>query len=537
MTPQPGEQIGNYRVLGVIGRGAYAQVYAAEHRLLGQVVAIKLLHEELCSDVVAAQRLVNEARVVAQLHHPGIVVIHDIGELAGGRLYVVMERLEGRTLERQLQDGPMSWRAVALLGRQMAHALGAAHARGIVHRDLKPGNVFLMADPEEPLSLRSKLLDFGIAKFVQGPASGLTATGLVVGTPAYMSPEQCLAVSGLDARSDVYSLGAVLFEMVTGRPAFVGLADDQLLTAHVQVPVSDPREHVPELPAELAEVILRCLRKNPGERYRDGAQVAAELQALRAAPATAVPLTAPTSTLRRAAGRRDDGVRHRPGHDETLTSDRPLWRAGAVGSGHLSWVSLRRGVADTWSRWLARARGLGAPLLARLPPAGRWPPARWSLAARWPAARWWLVARRPTTRWSLYLLPFAILVAAVAWGSSSGRAPAGRELRNSVEIAAPVPGAARRRSGDRRGPVPAADEPVLAPGGPILAPAAPDEELSRPLVDRSSRSPRRTDRVPAARGRQLRSAGRGRRGRRIERRNSREQQGAPRAPVPIPLVL
>ncbi len=228
-----GEVFGSYKLLDRIGEGGMGAVYRAEHVVLGRTVAMKVLLPELSRSPEALDRFFAEARTLAGLHHPGIVAVQDFGHLPDGRAFLVMEILEGEPLsERLLRVTRLPEGQAIALCRQAAGAVSAAHARGIVHRDLKPDNLFLVQDPDVPGGERVKVLDFGIAKLGGGTGGVKTREGVIIGTPRYMAPEQCRA-QPVDHRADLYALGCVLFEMLSGRPPFV--ADDAVavLTAHV----------------------------------------------------------------------------------------------------------------------------------------------------------------------------------------------------------------------------------------------------------------------------------------------------------------
>src|SRR6185436_13633062 len=251
----PASVIGQYRITGVLGGGGMGMVYAAEHKLLGRTAAVKLLLPELSSKQEIVQRFFNEARAATAIKHPGIVEIYDFGWTDDGSAYIVMELLQGETLRARRKRGPMRLSSALAVTRQMAGALGAAHAKGIIHRDLKPDNVFLVADPEVPGGERIKLLDFGIAKLAVF-SSGLhkTRTGAVIGTPAYMSPEQCRGVA-IDARADLYSLGCILFELCTGQPPFVGEGEGDVLAAHIHVPAPKLSSLASGIPKEIEALV------------------------------------------------------------------------------------------------------------------------------------------------------------------------------------------------------------------------------------------------------------------------------------------
>ena len=228
-----GTAIGSYCLLEKLGEGGTGTVWIAEHTLLGRRAAIKLLHPTFSSHEVMVQRFFNEAKAVAAIADPGIVQVFDFGIHSDGSPYIVMELLEGETLEARLRRmGRLpSWDAIRL-ARQIGISLSAAHGKGVIHRDLKPENLFVARDPAMPGGERMKVLDFGIAKLSRGEGKHKTRTGAVLGTPAYMSPEQCRALGNIDHRTDIYSFGAVLFCLVTGRPPFEGEGAGDAIISH-----------------------------------------------------------------------------------------------------------------------------------------------------------------------------------------------------------------------------------------------------------------------------------------------------------------
>ncbi len=268
--------IGRYEIRGELGRGMMGIVYEAHDPALGRDIALKAI--ELAFSVTAEEReafekrFLTEARVAAALSHPGIVVVHDVGRDAQtGTLFMALERLHGRTLDRVIAErGALPWReAIAIIAR-VARALHHAHAKGVIHRDVKPANVMILPSGE------LKVMDFGIAKLDTGQ---LTAAGQFFGTPLYMSPEQ--ARSGkLDARSDQFSLGALLYELLTGRKAFAGESVTQVLL--LVVSRDPPPLRLPGLPESLPYAVARCLAKDPSDRYPDCDALAEDLEDLQA---------------------------------------------------------------------------------------------------------------------------------------------------------------------------------------------------------------------------------------------------------------
>jgi putative nucleotidyltransferase with HDIG domain len=261
--------VGAYRLVASLGRGAMGRVYEARHELLGRRVAMKVLLPEAASSEEAVARFIDEARAVNDIRHPGIVDVTDFGEV-DGRPYYIMELLEGETLARRLAHrGRLELTEAVDVTLQVATALAAVHDRGVVHRDLKPENIFLCRGAAPPD--RVKILDFGVAKLLApGPVDRrLTRTGTVVGTPLYMSPEQCLGSAALDHRSDVYTLGLVLYEMLTGAPPFDRDNMAALLVAHVYERPPPPRRLEPAIPAAVEKIILRTLAKDPADRLGD----------------------------------------------------------------------------------------------------------------------------------------------------------------------------------------------------------------------------------------------------------------------------
>ena len=265
-------QVGRYRIVERLGRGGMASVFRANDPTIGRDVALKFLHASLCEDDEYRARFLHEARAAGGLSHPNIVVVHDVGEI-DGRPYMAMELLTGQSLAKRMDGGPLPIRQAVGIGIQIARALGYAHAHHIVHRDIKPGNIVLQDGGDTV-----KVLDFGIAH-VDSPndTEQRTRIGDVLGTPQYMSPEQT-AGEKLDGRSDLFSVGIMLYQMLTGQRPFVG---DSLVAlawkiAKVEPPPIDKLR--PDLPLALRRIVERCLAKAPERRFQTGNELADALQ-------------------------------------------------------------------------------------------------------------------------------------------------------------------------------------------------------------------------------------------------------------------
>jgi serine/threonine-protein kinase len=262
---QSGSMVGDYRVEGVLAEGGMATVYAAVHPIIGKRAAIKVMSRDLCSDPHATERFVQEARAVNQIGHPNIVDVFTIGNLADGRSYLVMEWLQGETLGDRLWRAKIEREETAAILTQIADALEAAHEKGVVHRDLKPENVFLV--PVHGGKLLVKLLDFGIAKLLdeRAPQVDVTGPGSTAGTPAYMSPEQALG-EAVDARSDIYALGVIAYEMFCGQVPFDGKNPLDVLHMQAYAKPLQPRELKPDVPEGLDALIMAMLDKDRSRR-------------------------------------------------------------------------------------------------------------------------------------------------------------------------------------------------------------------------------------------------------------------------------
>jgi serine/threonine protein kinase/Tol biopolymer transport system component len=295
-APLVGRNIGPYPVVAFLGAGGMGEVYRARDVRLGRDVAVKVLPPHLANDNEALARFEREARAVAALSHPNILSIHDFGT-DGGRMYAVMECLDGETLRARLDRGPIAWRKSVAIARQIAEGLGAAHAKGIVHRDLKPENIFLVA------SGVVKILDFGLARVPEGAlptaiAAAATSPGAVMGTTGYMSPEQ---VRGEEAGppSDIFSFGCVLFEMIAGAAPFARPTPAETTAAILRDDAPSIRERVGEVPPDLDSIVAHCLEKQPSDRFQSAKDMTFALQA--AGGATSGPVPQARSWLQRRA--------------------------------------------------------------------------------------------------------------------------------------------------------------------------------------------------------------------------------------------
>ena len=260
----PGTALGEYRIEAKIGQGGMGVVYSAVHPLIGKRAAIKILNKELCADPHQLERFVDEARVVNQIGHANIVDVFAFGEMPDGRRFFVMEWLKGETLRARIARGKLGAGEVSAIVRPLARALEAAHEKGVIHRDLKPDNVFLVDVRGEQPTV--KLLDFGIAKLASNEHRvEKTATGAIVGTPQYIAPEQAKGYA-IDHRADIYALGGIIYELLTGRPPFVADNAMEMVAKHLMETPLPPSQFVPGVPPELDDLVLRMLAKTPQGR-------------------------------------------------------------------------------------------------------------------------------------------------------------------------------------------------------------------------------------------------------------------------------
>src|SRR5918993_440696 len=274
-----GQSLGRYIIESKLGEGGMGVVFKARDSQLGRAVAIKVLPPDKVADPERKRRFVHEAKAASALNHPNIITIHDIGS-HDGTDFIVMELLGGTTLAQALPVHGLPLRQALTYAIEIADALARAHEAGIIHRDLKPANVMITE------SGSVKVLDFGVAKLLEGVEPSISTTiaaateqGVTVGTPAYMSPEQAEGRK-LDGRSDIFSFGAVLYEMVTGRPAFSGGSSLSVMARILKEDPAPPSRIAAATPPEVEKAILRCLRKDPARRYQTMADLKVALEDL-----------------------------------------------------------------------------------------------------------------------------------------------------------------------------------------------------------------------------------------------------------------
>jgi serine/threonine-protein kinase len=260
-----GQVVGEYHVVGKLGEGGMGAVYAAKHPVIGKKAAVKVISQELCTDPEAVERFVQEARAVNQIGHPNIVDAFNFGTLEDGRCYFVMEWLQGESLGDRLRRGRMTMNEVLDVLEQICRALEAAHEKGIIHRDLKPDNIFLVGVKDDKPIV--KLLDFGLAKLTGEHEMQLqrTRSGVVMGTPLYISPEQARG-KNVGTPTDIYALGVVAYEMVLGRAPFVADSAMDIISMHLHQQPPAPRMLWPEVPGAIEVMLMSMLDKDPAQR-------------------------------------------------------------------------------------------------------------------------------------------------------------------------------------------------------------------------------------------------------------------------------
>ncbi len=334
--------IGQYRIVRKIGAGGMGCVYLGEHILLGRRAAIKTLLPSLSVHREIVDRFFNEARATSAINDHGVVQIFDFGYHVDGTAYIVMELLEGESLQARLERlGRLPASQALRIARQVAASLAAAHERGIVHRDLKPENIFLIRDPEARDGERTKILDFGICKLAEDDTA-LTQSGTTMGTPIYMSPEQCRGAGGVDHRSDVYALGCVLFHILTGEPPFQGEGAGEYIVAHLQRPPPRASTIAPDLPSPVDELLERCLAKSPDHRFQSMVELQHAIERVLARiSATGIDVAPPQSVLSIAPG-------YRSAYDVNLGTPVPTQDLSPRAKGSKPARSGRSGVSARW---------------------------------------------------------------------------------------------------------------------------------------------------------------------------------------------
>ena len=352
------------------------KVYLAAHPGIGRQAAIKILTPSDAADPQIVSRFITEARAANAIRHPNIVDIYDSGVLDSGTPYIVMEYLEGEMLTHALARGPLALADAIDWGCQIAEALAAAHAHEVVHRDLKPDNLFLIADPRRLGRKQVKVLDFGIAKLQRHTFDQVhkTRTGALLGTPLYMSPEQCMSMKDIDARTDIYSLGVILYEMVTGRRPFDSDGVYALISMQINDPPVSPTTYRPDLPLELETIILQALAKAPTSRQESMAILLSQLELARGNT------TGSSEALARAQQERPRSSTLLPSEQPTLPELKTLGDTavskqvtGQTGHGGVrpQWILAGAGVAVLLGIYLLGSSGKKptAPRPERTPPA------------------------------------------------------------------------------------------------------------------------------------------------------------------------
>ena len=341
MPLEAGQSFGNYRIVRLLGEGGFGEVYLAENPLIERRAAVKVLHTALARDAELVRRFLNEARAASAIRHRNIIEVFDAGVTADGAPYILMEFLEGVSLQKRLADkGRLPLPQALEIARQAASALAAAHAAGIVHRDLKPENLFLVPDAAAPGGERVKILDFGIAKIKRAGGTGgtmRTQAGLIMGSPAYMSPEQCKDSADVDLRSDIYSFAIIIYEMLAGQTPYVAGSGTEMLIMHLTATPGPLRELAANVPAHVEAAVKRALSRSRDERFES---IASFIGALRgeAGPAAlerpslsdempAVGESPASSSGRTAAGRAKTTLSHAVGEAKAAEGEDILLQA------------------------------------------------------------------------------------------------------------------------------------------------------------------------------------------------------------------
>jgi serine/threonine-protein kinase len=261
----PGQSVGSYRIVELLGQGAMATVYKAQHSLLDRFGALKVMHQFLVNDPHFIESFEREAQIIAKLDHPNIVPVYDYAQHEGNR-YLVMKFIEGISLQTVLEDGPLELADIRRVMAAIASALDYAHVQGVLHRDIKPSNIMIDRRGTPYLA------DFGLAQAIENEEGDAT-TGRIVGTPAYIAPEQATKDAVIDNRADLYSLGVLLYQLIVGRVPFKGTSVAEILHKHKTEPPPRPSALNPEVPPQLEKMLLRALAKDPDKRFDSGAEM------------------------------------------------------------------------------------------------------------------------------------------------------------------------------------------------------------------------------------------------------------------------
>jgi serine/threonine-protein kinase len=309
-----GQVVGKYRLLDKIGEGGMGTVYRAEHTVLGGPAAVKVLLPLWTQDEVVVDRFFHEAKAASAIHHVGIVDVFDFGRLPNDQAWIAMEYLPGENLTQFLarSGGRLDAAVAQIIGAQLLGALDAAHVSGVIHRDLKPDNIVIVRDPSAPGAVRVKILDFGIAKLGADRfgAKMETKGGTILGTPAYMAPEQCRNMTAIDARADLYAFGCILFELLTGRPPFLAETGVAIVRMHLDEPPPRVVNYAPHVAVELDGLIAKLLVKSPEDRMPSAAYALAALERISLPPVGDVHVLAAPRPLGGAQHQRTEFLEH-----------------------------------------------------------------------------------------------------------------------------------------------------------------------------------------------------------------------------------
>jgi len=334
MALQAGHPFGNYRIVRLLGEGGFGEVYLAENPLIDRHAAVKVLHTALAQDAELVRRFLNEARAASAIHHRNIIEVFDAGVTPEGAPYILMEFLEGVSLQKRLAErGRLSLPQVLEVARQAGSALAAAHATGIVHRDLKPENLFLVPDSSAPGGERVKILDFGIAKIKSGSRTGgtlRTQTGVIMGSPAYMSPEQCKDSADVDLRSDIYSFATIVYEMLAGRTPYVAASGTEMLIMHLTGTPPPLRELAADVPAHVEAASMRGLSRAREDRFDSIASFVGALRGEVGPSAAALDRPSPLEEMPAVGGRAVSRVEQTAAGQAITTFSRATGEVGAA---------------------------------------------------------------------------------------------------------------------------------------------------------------------------------------------------------------